>query len=72
MKIAVLHENLKYVAGLVCEEAVIRHHHGGASAGLQNGQHMLEEVQLLVRGFDREVVAIGHLVRTLSSRTADW
>ena len=67
MQRAVLHENLEDFAGLVLEEAVVRQHDRGASAGLERGEDVLDEVELLVARLDGEVVAVGRLVRALSA-----
>ena len=65
MQVAVLGEDLEDFAGLVREQAVVGQHHRGASAGLEHGQDVLDEVELLVAGRDGEVVAVGGLVRAL-------
>ena len=67
MQVAVLREDLEDLAGLVGEQAVVRQHDGGPAAGLQDGQDVLEEVELLVDVCDREVVAVGRLVRALGA-----
>ena len=41
-------EDLEHLAGLVGEEAVVRQHDGGPAAGLEDGQDVLDEVELLV------------------------
>src|SRR6266545_2254110 len=65
VQVAVLGENLEHVARLVGEQAVVRHHHGGPAARLQDGQHVLQEVELLVRGDDRDVRPLRHLLGSL-------
>ena len=67
MEVAVLHEDLEDLAGLVGEEHVVGHDDGGAAAGLEDGQDVLEEVELLVAGLDDEVVAVRCLVRALGA-----
>ena len=69
MEVAVLHEDLEDLAGLVGEEAVVRQDDRCAAAGLQDGQDVLDEVELLVARLDGEVVALGRLVRALR---AEW
>ena len=67
VQVAVLHQNLEDLAGLALEQAVVRQHHRGASAGLEHRQDVLDEVELLVAGLDGEVVAVGRLVRALGA-----
>ena len=59
MDVAVLHEDLEYLASLVGEQHVVGHDDCGATAGLEDGQDVLEEVELLVACLDNEVVAAG-------------
>ena len=67
MQVAVLHEDLEDLAGLVLEQAVVGQHHGGPAAGLEDVHHVLDEVELLVAGLDGEVVALGRLVGALGA-----
>ncbi len=67
VQVAVFGQNLKDLAGLVGEEAVVGQHHGGPPAGLQDRQDVLDEVELFVAGGDGEVVAVGGLVRPLGA-----
>ncbi len=67
MQIAILHQNLKHFAGFAFEETIVRQHHRGASAGLQRGQHVLNEIELLVAGLNGEVFALRRLVRASGS-----
>ena len=67
VQIAILHQNLEHFAGFAFKEAVIRQHHRGASAGLQRGEHVLHEVELLVAGFDGKIFALRRLVRAFGS-----
>ncbi len=50
VQVAVLHQNLEHLAGLVGEQAVVGQHDRGPAAGLQDRQDVLEEVELLVGG----------------------
>ena len=54
--IAVFHKVLDDVARGVGEEDVVGQHHGGPSAPFEYGDHVLDEVELLVAGADGEVV----------------
>ena len=65
VQVAVLGEHLEHLAGLVGEQAVVGHDHRGAAAGFQQRHDVLQEVELLVRGLDRQVVALRRLVRPL-------
>ena len=67
VQVAVLHEHLEHLAGLALEQAVVRQDHRGASAGLEDGEDVLDEVELLVAGLDGEIVAVGGLVRALGA-----
>ena len=67
VQVAILHENLEDFAGLALEKTVVRQHHRGASAGLERGQDVLDEIELLVAGLDREVFALGRLIRAFRS-----
>ena len=42
------------------EQNVVRHHNGRPSMNLQQGPHVLEEVQLLVAGGGPEIWALHH------------
>ena len=42
------------------EQNVVRHHNGRPSMSLQQGPHVLEEVQLLVAGGGPEIWALHH------------
>ena len=53
------HEDLEDLAGLVGKQAVVGQDDRGPAAGLEDGQHVLDEVELLVAGRDGEVVALG-------------
>jgi hypothetical protein len=57
MKVAIFHEDLEDLTGLVGEEDVIRYYDRSAAARLENRNHVLDEVELLVAGRDHEVVA---------------
>ena len=67
MDVAVLHEDLEDLAGLVGEQHVVGHDDRGAAAGLEDRQDVLEEVELLVARLDDEVVAVGRLVGALGA-----
>ena len=78
MEVAVLHQDLEDLAGLVGEEDVVGNHDGGPAAGLEDGQDVLEEVELLVARLDVKssrsgawlapLVPKGGLVRITSNR----
>lgn len=65
MKVAVLGQHLEHFAGLVCKEHVVRHDDHCPSAGFEDRNDVLHEVELLVGGRDREVLAVRCLVRPL-------
>lgn len=65
MDVAVLHQHLEHLAGLVGEQHVVRHHDGAAATGLQQREHVLEEVELFVARLHHEVVTDRRLVRAL-------
>lgn len=62
VKITIFAEDFEDFAGLVGEEAVVGQDDGGAAAGLEDGENVLEEIELLVAGFDGEIFAVGGLV----------
>src|SRR5262249_45099161 len=53
--------------GLVGEQYVVGHHDGSAAAGLEDGEDVLEEVELLVVGLDNEVLTPWRLVGALGA-----
>ena len=67
VQVAILGDDLEDFARLIGEEAVVGQHHRGPTAGLEDRQDVLDEVQLLVRRADREVVAVGRLVGALGA-----
>lgn len=67
VQIAVLHHDLEHFAGLVFKKTVVGQHYGGAAAGFQDRQDVLNEVELLIRSLDGEVFTIGRLVRSLGA-----
>src|SRR5262249_20052735 len=67
MQIAILSEQLEYLARLVRKEAVVRQDDAGATTLFQNRHDVLDKIKLLVRGCDREVLALRCLVCTLSA-----
>jgi hypothetical protein len=67
MEIAVLHEDLEDFTRLLSKQDVVRYHHGRTPSWLEQGQDMLNEVQLLVAGSNYKVVAIWCLVRPFGS-----
>ncbi len=58
-------EDLEHRACLVGEQAMVRQDHRRPAARPQDRQHVLDEVELLVRGRDREILAARRLVRPL-------
>src|SRR2546426_3768087 len=52
VQIAILHQDFKYFARLVFEKTVVRQYHRGSSAGLESIHYVLDEIELLVAGFD--------------------
>src|SRR3989454_8087349 len=69
VQIAILHQDFKYFARLVFEKTVVRQYHRGSSAGLESIHYVLDEIELLVAGFDGEVVAVRGLV---CASSAEW
>ena len=65
--IAVLHQHLEDLAGLLGEEHVVGHDDRGPSTGLEDRQDVLDEVELLVARLNDEVFTIGGLVGTLGA-----
>jgi len=63
----VLGEDLEDLARLIRKQTVVRQDDSRTAALLQHGQDVLDEVELLVRGRDREVVPVRRLVRALRS-----
>ena len=59
MDVAVLHQDLEDLAGLVGEQHVVGHDDRGTAAWLEDREDVLDEVELLVAGLDDEVVATG-------------
>src|SRR5688572_6997937 len=47
VEVAILRQNLEHLAGLVREQAVVGENDGGATAGLEDRQDVLDEVELL-------------------------
>jgi hypothetical protein len=46
------------LAGAALEQHVVRHHHRGLAVLGQDGHHVLQEIELVVRGRDKEVLPI--------------
>src|SRR5262245_21933487 len=65
VQVAVLNQNLKHLARLIREQAVVWHDHSCSSTRFQDCHHMLDEVELLVACSDREIVTSGSLIRAL-------
>ena len=65
--VAVFHKVLDHVARGVGEEDVVGQHHGRPSAFFEYGDHVLDEVELLVAGTDGEVVPHRGLVGPFGS-----
>src|SRR5450759_4231505 len=68
MQVAILHQNLKYLACLFLKQAVVGQDYCGAASGLERVHYMLDKVQLFVAGFNGEVVAIRRLVCSLGTK----
>src|SRR6266487_4995815 len=65
MKVTVLRHNLEHLTRLIFEEAIVREDYRCTAAVLEDREHVLDEVELLVARGDREVVPLRRLVRTL-------
>ena len=61
------HEDFEDLARLVGEQAVVGQDDRGPAAGLEHGEDVLDEVELLVAGLDREILAVGGLVGPLGA-----
>src|SRR6266852_535984 len=64
VQIAILHQDFEYFACFAFEKTIVREHHCSASTGLERVHYVLDKIELLVTGFDSEVVAIRSLVRS--------
>lgn len=64
MDVAVLHEDLKHLTGLVGEQHVVRDDNRSSTSRPKDGENVLNEVQLLVARLNDEVLALGRLVGT--------
>ena len=69
MHVAVLHDDFKYFTSFAFEQTVVGKHNRRASTGLEDRQHVLKKIQLLVRRLNREVFALRRLVR---APRAEW
>src|SRR5262249_16527263 len=67
MEVAILREDFEHLASLVGEKAVIWQYDCSTTAGLEDGQYVLHEVELLVARRDGEVFALRGLVRAPSA-----
>ena len=62
MQVTVLGEHPEHIPCLVGKEDVVRHDDRSPSAWFQDGHDVLDEIELLVAGRDREVVPVRCLV----------
>jgi len=62
VKIAVLGEDLEYIARLIGKQNIVGHDDGGPAARLEDAHHVLDEVELFVAGGNREIIPAWRLV----------
>src|SRR5438876_2028991 len=67
MEITVLGQDFEDLTCLICEQTVVGNDDGGTPSLLQDRHDVLQEIELLVACRDREVVAVGRLVRALGA-----
>ncbi len=67
MQVAIFHEDFAHFASRVLEQAIVRQHHGCASARFERAHHVLYEIELFVAGLDRKIITVGLLVGALGA-----
>ncbi len=68
MKVAILGEDFEDFTSLVREKAVVREDDCRPSSGLQYGQDVLNEVQLLIGRCDGEILTVGVLIGSFGAK----
>src|SRR5439155_5322938 len=67
MEITVLGQDLEDLACLIREQTVVGNDDGGTPSLLEDRHDVLQKIELLVACRDREVVAVGRLVRAFGA-----
>src|SRR5206468_2264224 len=67
VNVTICGEQVEDRARLIGKETVIWYYHSRSSPRLENGQNVLEEIELLIGGRDGEVVPARRLIRSFCS-----